>query len=116
VFQNLISNAIKYMDKPKGKVQVGSAEKSGHWEFHVSDDGPGIDKKYHETIFKIFQTLEARDSRESTGVGLSVVKKIVESNGGKVWVESGIGRGSTFYFTVNKTTMIYLKEQDMYKE
>ena len=102
VFQNLISNAIKYMDKSKGKVQVGSAEKNGFLEFHVSDNGPGIDKKYHETIFKIFQTLEARDQRESTGVGLSVVKKIVEQNGGKIRVESTVGEGSTFYFTVAK--------------
>jgi PAS domain S-box-containing protein len=102
VFQNLIGNAIKYMDKPKGEIEVSCADDGDMLRFSVSDNGPGIDEKYHEKIFQIFQTLESRDKRESTGVGLSVVKKIVELYGGRVWVESEVGKGSTFFFTLPK--------------
>ncbi|MCG8604763.1 ATP-binding protein, partial [bacterium] len=100
VFQNLISNAIKYMDKPEGEVKIGCFEDNGFWRFHVADNGPGIDEKYHDRIFKIFQTLTARDQRESTGVGLSVVKKIIETYNGQIWVESKVGCGSTFFFSL----------------
>jgi two-component system sensor kinase FixL len=100
IFQNLISNAIKFNDKKKGEIRIGCDEESGYYKFHVSDNGPGIEERYFEKIFKIFQTLEARDKRESTGVGLSVVQKIVEQQGGKIWVESKVGEGSTFYFTL----------------
>jgi PAS domain S-box-containing protein len=103
VFQNLIGNAIKYMDKPKGEIEVSCADDGEFWRFSVSDNGPGIDEKYYKKIFQIFQTLESRDKRESTGVGLSVVKKIVELHGGRVWVESEVGKGSTFFFTMPKT-------------
>jgi ligand-binding sensor domain-containing protein/signal transduction histidine kinase len=102
VFQNLISNAIKFMDKPKGKIKIGCVDEGTHWRFSVADNGPGIDEKYHDKIFQIFQTLESRDERESTGVGLSVVKKLIELYGGKIWVESKLGKGSTFFFTLNK--------------
>jgi light-regulated signal transduction histidine kinase (bacteriophytochrome) len=103
IFQNLISNAIKFNDKKKGEIRIGCDEESGYYKFHVSDNGPGIEERYFEKIFKIFQTLEARDKRESTGVGLSVVQKIVEQQGGKIWVESKVGEGSTFYFTLKKS-------------
>ena len=102
VFQNLIGNAIKYMDKPKGQIKVGCIEQDDFWKFYVTDDGPGIDKKYFEKIFKIFQTLSPRDERVSTGIGLSIVKKLVEMNKGNVWLESEIGKGSTFFFTLPK--------------
>lgn len=102
VFQNLISNAIKYMDKPEGEVRIGCVDENSHWRFSVSDNGPGIDEKYHNKIFQIFQTLESRDKQESTGVGLSVVKKIIELYDGKIWVESKVGEGSTFFFTLKK--------------
>ena len=102
VFQNLLSNAIKYMDKPQGRIKVGCAQENGFWKFSVSDNGPGIEQQYFEKIFKIFQTLNARDEFESTGVGLSVVKKIVEMYDGKIWVESEVGQGSTFFFTFPK--------------
>ena len=99
VFQNLLSNAIKYHDKPSGTIHVG-ARRDGEWiEFSVSDDGPGIAPKFQERIWVIFQTLEARDKVESTGVGLALVKKIVEGQGGAVSVESEAGQGATFKFT-----------------
>ena len=100
VFQNLISNAVKYMDKDIGVVKVGCKFEEDYWKFHVADNGPGIDENYYEKVFQIFQTLNPRDEVESTGVGLSVVQKIVETNGGKVWVESEVGFGSIFYFTI----------------
>jgi signal transduction histidine kinase len=102
VFQNLISNAVKYMDKPEGKIKIGCTSENRDWQFRVADNGPGIEKKYHDKIFQIFQTLAPRDECESTGIGLTVVKKIVETFGGKIWLESDLGAGSTFYFTLPK--------------
>jgi len=99
VFTNLISNAVKYHDRPDGRIQIGVCEKDGWYEFSVSDDGPGIEPQYHDRIFQIFQTLQARDHTESTGVGLTVVKKIIEEPGGYIYVESDIGKGATFRFT-----------------
>ncbi|MFZ5515121.1 MAG: ATP-binding protein [Candidatus Zhuqueibacterota bacterium] len=100
VFQNLVSNAIKFMDKPAGAIKIGSADHDGFVKFYVADNGPGIEEKYFTKIFQIFQTLHSRDEIESTGVGLTLVKKIVEMYGGEVWVESIVGTGSTFYFTL----------------
>jgi len=102
VFQNLLSNAVKYMDKPKGQIKVGCVEEDGFWKFSVADNGPGIEEKHFERIFKIFQTLTPRDEFESTGIGLTVIKKIVELYGGQIWVESKLGQGSTFFFTLPK--------------
>jgi PAS domain S-box-containing protein len=102
VFQNLITNAVKYMDKPEGQVVVGCQDAGDCWQFSVADNGPGIEEKYFDRIFKIFQTLVPRDEFESTGVGLTLVKKIVELYGGRVWVESELGKGSTFCFTLPK--------------
>jgi PAS domain S-box-containing protein len=102
VFENLISNAIKYMGKPTGEITVGCEDNGAHWKFFVRDTGPGIEAKYHEKIFQIFQTLAARDEKESTGIGLAIVKKNVELSGGKVWVESTLGAGSTFFVQLPK--------------
>lgn len=102
VFQNLLSNAVKYMDKPQGRIKVGCIEENRLWKFSITDNGPGIEEKYFEKIFKIFQTLTPRDEFESTGIGLTVVKKIVELHKGKVWVESKVGEGTTFFFTLPK--------------
>ena len=99
VFSNLISNAIKYHDKREGLVSVTCQESDGFYIFSVSDNGPGIDPDYHERIFVIFQTLQERDAVESTGVGLTIVKKIVEWQGGSIWVTSEPGKGATFTFT-----------------
>jgi two-component system sensor kinase FixL len=105
VFQNLLSNAVKYMDKPQGQIKVGCVEEDNFWKFNVTDNGPGIEEKYFERIFKIFQTLAPRDEFESTGIGLTVVKKIVELHNGKIWVESKVGEGTTFFFTLPKQEM-----------
>lgn len=102
VFQNLIGNSIKFMDKPEGHISINCADTLDYWEFSVADNGSGIDEKYFNKIFMIFQTLQPRDKFESTGVGLSIVKKIIETNGGKIWVESEVGNGATFYFTLPK--------------
>jgi len=103
IFQNLIGNAVKYMDKPRGQIKVGCVEEDGSWIFSVTDNGPGIHEKYFEKIFKIFQTLAPRDGSGSTGIGLSIAKKIAELNGGRIWVESKPGEGSTFFFTMTKS-------------
>jgi PAS domain S-box-containing protein len=102
VLQNLLANAVKYMDKPNGQIKVGCAEEDGCWKFSVADNGPGIDQRYHEKVFQIFQRLSPHNGVESIGIGLSIAKKIVELNGGRVWVESEVGRGSTFLFTLPK--------------
>ena len=102
VFQNLIGNAIKFMDKPEGLITIGCRDEGSRWEFRITDNGPGIDEKYHERIFKIFQTLVPRDEHESTGIGLTLVKKTIEQYNGKVWVESEVGKGSSFVFTLPK--------------
>jgi two-component system, LuxR family, sensor kinase FixL len=102
IYQNLISNAIKFMDKPEGEINISCSSQEDFWEFSVSDNGAGIDEKYFNKIFMIFQTLQPRDKFESTGIGLSIVKKIVETNGGKIWLESAINKGTTFYFTLPK--------------
>jgi signal transduction histidine kinase len=102
VFQNLLSNAVKYMDKPEGLIKVGCAGEGEFWKFSIADNGPGIERKHWERIFKIFQTLAPRDEFESTGIGLTVVKKIVELYGGRIWLESEVGKGTTFLFTFPK--------------
>lgn len=99
VFLNLISNAIKYHHRDEGHVDINCQESDAFYTFSVTDDGPGIDPEYHERIFVIFQTLQERDAVESTGVGLAIVKKIIERHGGNIWVASTPGQGTTFSFT-----------------
>lgn len=100
VFRNLVGNAVKYMDKPRGRVKVDCVEEGGFWKFSVADNGRGIREKYFEKIFQMFQTLVSRDEIEGTGIGLAVVKKLVEMSGGSIWVESQAGEGTTFFFTL----------------
>jgi signal transduction histidine kinase len=88
------------MDKPEGKISIACGAEDGQWKFSITDNGPGIDQQHFEKIFQLFQTLAPRDRVESTGVGLALVKKIVEMYGGRIWLESTIGRGSTFFFTL----------------
>ena len=103
VFMNLIGNAIKYNDKSEGRVSIACRDVGAAYEFSVADNGPGIERQYHEKIFVIFQTLQPRDKVEGTGVGLSLVKKIVEHAGGCVTIESEPGKGATFRFTWPKS-------------
>jgi light-regulated signal transduction histidine kinase (bacteriophytochrome) len=98
VFLNLINNSIKHHNRSDGHIQIAVQERECFYEFSVTDDGPGIDPRYHNKIFQIFQTLEARDARENTGMGLSIVKKIVETEGGSIEVDSELNHGSTFRF------------------
>ncbi|MFX0061958.1 MAG: PAS domain S-box protein [Candidatus Hermodarchaeota archaeon] len=102
VFQNLIDNAIKFMNKPRGEIRIGSEEEEDHWKFYVADNGSGIEEKYFKKIFQLFQTLAPRDEFESTGIGLAVVKKIIETYNGQIWVESKLNEGSIFFFRIPK--------------
>jgi len=99
VFQNLIANAVKYMDKPQGHIEIGHTEQARELTFYVADNGPGIDERHFEVIFGMFRTLASKDTCESTGIGLALVRRIVTAFGGRVWVESEVGKGSTFFFT-----------------
>ena len=103
VFQNLLSNAIKYNDKEKGLIEIGASDK-GHWvEFYVKDNGPGIADNDQERIFKLFETTSHHSSSDSsTGIGLNLLKVLVEGQGGKIWVDSVKDEGSTFYFEWEK--------------
>lgn len=100
LFQNLMSNAIRYCDKEKGLIEVGFTENKTHYTFSVKDNGIGIPKEYHDKIFKIFQSLN--NHKDSTGIGLSIVKKIVDLYKGSIWLESTVGEGTTFFFTLQK--------------
>lgn len=100
LFQNLIGNAVNYIDKPLGSVRVGCEECSTHYVFSIADNGPGIAAEHHEKIFKTFQSLG--NSERSTGLGLSIVKKIVDYYKGRIWLESKVGEGTTFFVLLNK--------------
>ncbi len=99
VFTNLLSNAIKHHPRTDGKVRISVQEQGAFYEFAVADDGAGIAPQYHEKVFNIFQTLQARDKSENTGIGLAIVKKIVEGHKGTITLESQAGQGATFRFT-----------------
>jgi two-component system sensor kinase FixL len=102
VFQHLLTNAVKFMDKPDGCVVVDYVDRNTLWEFSVSDNGPGIEQKHFERIFQLFQTLDKDSQIDSRGVGLTIVRKIVELYDGHIWLTSELGRGSTFLFTIPK--------------
>ncbi len=108
VFTNLISNAIKYHHQDSGKIEISFKDQGEFYEFAVADDGMGIEPQYHERIFTIFQTLQPRDTIESTGIGLSIVKKLLEERGDSIRVESQLGKGATFYFTWSKSNRLII--------
>ena len=103
IFQNLINNAIEHNDKELMRIFVGSQKTDLGYLFWVRDNGPGIDDRHKERVFKIFQTLKGKYVYNRTGIGLSIVKKIVELHEGEIWFESEAGRGTTFYFTYPTT-------------
>lgn len=102
VFQNLISNGIKYNNKENGLIRIGFFEYPDHYDFYVQDNGQGIKPEHFERIFGIFQTLSPKENTDSTGIGLTIVKKIVEQQGGKVTLSSEYGEGTKFTFTWKK--------------
>ncbi|PIA78522.1 histidine kinase [Gaetbulibacter sp. 4G1] len=100
LFQNLISNAVKFNDKEEGRIEIDVQDQKSFYQFSIKDNGIGIDKKYHNKIFKIFHALQ--ESKESTGIGLSIVKKIIDLFKGEIWIESIPTKGTTFHFTLKK--------------
>ncbi|MGJ8743235.1 ATP-binding protein [Polaribacter sp.] len=100
VFQNLVQNAIKSIVDEKGKIEIGVTEKGVFWEFYIRDNGKGIEEKYFKKIFELFQSVDESDAK--SGIGLSIVKKVIRFYNGEVWVESEIDKGTTFYFTIPK--------------
>jgi light-regulated signal transduction histidine kinase (bacteriophytochrome) len=105
LMQNLIGNAIKFC-KTSPRIHISAVEENNHYLFSVKDNGIGIEKNYFEKIFLIFQRLVPKEEYGGTGIGLAICKRIVERHGGKIWVESELDEGSTFYFTINKSKNI----------
>jgi len=104
LFQNLISNAIKYNDKEKGLIKIKVLEEKDFWKFEIEDNGKGIEEKYFNKIFKAFEKLE--NTYDSTGIGLSIVKKIINVYEGNIWLTSQLGKGTTFHFTLKKINYV----------
>jgi len=100
LFQNLIQNGVKSIEKEEGLVVIGVVEKEVEWQFYVKDNGEGISKQYFNKIFKIFEKID--DNQNATGIGLAIVKRIIDFYGGKIWLESQVSKGTTFYFTIPK--------------
>ena len=100
IFQNLISNAIKYRAREPLHINIGAVQDGGKWKFHVADNGIGLANTYRDQIFGLFKRLHSSSEYSGTGLGLAICKKLVDRYGGRIWVESTPGRGSTFYFTL----------------
>jgi light-regulated signal transduction histidine kinase (bacteriophytochrome) len=105
LFQNLIINAIKFRKKEVSpRIKIDAVRNNGHWKFACNDNGIGIEREHRDRIFIIFQRLHTRTEYEGSGIGLAHCKKIVELHGGRIWIESEPGEGSTFYFTISQIT------------
>ncbi|WP_416448221.1 PAS domain S-box protein [Leeuwenhoekiella sp. A2] len=100
LFQNLITNAVKHIDKPKGEIKIDHTQDENHYTFSIQDNGVGIPAEYHEKIFKMFNSLSTTE--KSTGIGLSIVKKVIELYEGEIWLESEVNVGTTFFFTLKR--------------
>jgi two-component system, chemotaxis family, sensor kinase Cph1 len=102
LLQNLVGNGIKFRNGDRPVIHVGAVESEHHWEFSVRDNGIGIEQQYFERIFLLFQRLHDKGEYPGTGIGLALCKRIVERHGGRIWLESSPGKGSTFFFTIPK--------------
>ena len=102
LLQNLIGNAIKFKGDNPPEIHISAQERDKEWLFSVSDKGIGINRNHQKQIFSIFKRLHTREEYPGTGIGLSISKRIVERHGGQIWIESELGKGSTFYFTILK--------------
>jgi light-regulated signal transduction histidine kinase (bacteriophytochrome) len=100
IFQNLIANAIKFTDGEQPRVRISAHRDEADWRFVVSDNGIGIDPEHAERVFVVFQRLNERERYPGSGIGLALCKRIVQRQGGRIWVEPGSGGGSNFYFTL----------------
>jgi signal transduction histidine kinase len=105
VFANLIGNGIKHHDRLDGAIHIGIAERRDMYEFAIADDGPGIAPEQHDRVFEIFHAVNPQKRSDSTGIGLAIVKKIIEAEGGKIWLQSQLDLGTTFFFTWPKKSM-----------
>jgi len=103
LFQNLLNNAIKYRSEKPANIEIGVRSENSYWLFWVKDNGIGISQEYFERIFLIFQRLHTRQEYSGTGIGLAICQKITQRHQGKIWLESELGKGSTFYFTIPKS-------------
>jgi len=106
VFRNLISNAMKFNTKPDPRITIDVKEDPDEFVFSVADNGIGIEGQYFDRIFMIFQRLQRSEEFRGTGAGLTIVKKIVENHKGRIWLDSTLGVGTTFYFTIPKTPLV----------
>lgn len=102
IARNLMDNAVKYSDKERCEIKIKSKELIGHYEVAIQDNGPGIKKEFHKAIFEPFNQVVSNTNSLSTGIGLSTVKNIIENNGGQIWLNSSMGKGTTFFFTLTK--------------
>ena len=100
VFQNLITNAIKFRGDEPPEIGISAKQNGEKWIFAVKDNGIGIDPKHQRQIFEVFKRLHTKEEYPGTGIGLSIINKIITHHGGQIWVESELRKGSTFYFTI----------------
>ncbi len=113
VFQNLIDNALKFRSKDPVRIHISAKKNKNNWQFSVKDNGIGIDPEYFDRIFIIFQRLHRKSEYPGTGIGLALCKRIIERHNGKIWVESKVGKGSTFHFTIPTKKNNYMKKEEI---